>query len=483
MSDRPCLTRLAPMPLALLVACAGEPSAPSTSPMAAPPPVPSGASPEDAAAPAPPRAPDVSVLHRSLDGTWEGGPSAFWGDELAVRVAGASPGALVEVRATSAAYTSVARYVADARGEVDTTTSAAVEGDYVGVDGDGLLWSMRPAPGREGSLVDFAVAFSATSEGWDAPRVGAVTRTWTPAGATEIAVRDGGLVGAFVAPKGERPRATILLLGGSEGGLSTALSAGYWAGRGYATLALAYFAAPGLPGELRDIPVEYVGRALAWLGARPEVDPARLAVMGWSRGGELALLVGATFPEVRAVVGVVPSGYAWGAVGDREAAAWTVAGAPVPFVPSVAARPGRRTDAEGRAVDVYAPTFLAAIDAATPDQRAAATIPVERTSGPVLLVGGAADELWPSCALAEVAARRLAERGHSARYADTMRCYADAGHLVAEPGMPTLGADAYASPGTTRRTGLGGTPAGIARAGRAADADIQRFLAAAFGAP
>ena len=88
--------------------------------------------------------------------------------------------------------------------------------------------------------------------------------------------------------------------------------AAHLAARGYAALALAYFGTEHLPPTLAEIPLEYFETALAWLARQPEVDPDRLGVAGVLRGGELALLLGATFPALRAVVADVPSPCAQG---------------------------------------------------------------------------------------------------------------------------------------------------------------------------
>ena len=104
-----------------------------------------------------------------------------------------------------------------------------------------------------------------------------------------------------------------------------------------------------------EIPLESVKRGIDWLRARPSVDPERIAVLGLSRGAELALLVGATYPaDVAAVVALSPSSVVWeGAVRDpaktglaalkADRSAWTLAGRPLPFVaksvtPALAAR-------------------------------------------------------------------------------------------------------------------------------------------------
>ena len=67
-------------------------------------------------------------------------------------------------------------------------------------------------------------------------------------------------------------------------------------------MGIAYFGIDSLPATLGEIPLEYFERALAWLVRQPEVQPGRLAVLGISRGSEMALQLGATFPAIRAVV-------------------------------------------------------------------------------------------------------------------------------------------------------------------------------------
>lgn len=81
-----------------------------------------------------------------------------------------------------------------------------------------------------------------------------------------------------------------------------------------------------------------------------------------------------------------------------------------------------------------------------------AEIPVERISGPVLLISGADDQLWPSARLSGVAAERLEEHDHPYSYEHLS--YEDAGHLIGAPYVPTTGANHR----------YGGTPKGNARA-------------------
>ncbi|HEX5299779.1 MAG TPA: acyl-CoA thioester hydrolase/BAAT C-terminal domain-containing protein [Streptosporangiaceae bacterium] len=106
---------------------------------------------------------------------------------------------------------------------------------------------------------------------------------------------------------GPRRRAAVLLIGGSEGGLPLPLTVALLAGQGYPTLGVAYFGLPGLPSSLADIPLECFARALRWLARQPGVDPARIAVLGVSRGSEAAQLLGVHYPGlVHAVIASVP---------------------------------------------------------------------------------------------------------------------------------------------------------------------------------
>ncbi len=101
------------------------------------------------------------------------------------------------------------------------------------------------------------------------------------------------------------------------------------ASRGYAAFNLAYFAEPGLPRGLVNIPLEYFENAIRWMRAQPWLRDGFLAAWGPSRGGELALLLGATFPDINAVSAWVPSGVMFWPIGlaeqgdTRPPASWT----------------------------------------------------------------------------------------------------------------------------------------------------------------
>ena len=110
------------------------------------------------------------------------------------------------------------------------------------------------------------------------------------------------LVATLFRPIASGPRPTVIVLSGSLGGMMEGTAA-VLSSQGFAALAIAYFGVDPLPPELVEVPLEYFAEVIAWLKEQPAVDPDRIAVMGVSKGGELAVLLGATYPEdIKAVV-------------------------------------------------------------------------------------------------------------------------------------------------------------------------------------
>lgn len=249
-------------------------------------------------------------------------------------------------------------------------------------------------------------------------------------GARAEDVREDGLVGRLFSPAGDGPSPGVLVLGGSEGGLSpfAERQAALLASRGHAALALAYFrgelfepgGADGLPDTLKRVPLEYFGRAIRWLGERDSVDGGRLGVLGTSRGGEMALLLGATYPELGAVVSYVGSGVVTPAIDDGGIAdepAWTRGGEPVPYACFGGNGPSEISDDELRREE---------------DE---AGIPVEQTNGPVLLIAAGDDALWDSVRLSRIAMERL--KGSERAFDNELAVYPKAGHAIGAPYVPT----------------------------------------------
>lgn len=205
-----------------------------------------------------------------------------------------------------------------------------------------------------------------------------------PIAIRDLRVRADGRYGEWYRPTDARRRMpAVVAFGGSNGGmLPMARFAHGFASEGYPALALAYFKEPGLPTDLQDIPLEYFAKAIRWVQRQPGVDPKKIVLLGISRGGEGALLIGATYPKL--VHGVIA------------------------FVPSHEVNPGWTY--RGRHVTPYR------------------FIRVERIRGPILTASAGRDEVWSSSVHTEQIEQRLED--HHFRYPHERLDFPKEGHFL-----------------------------------------------------
>jgi dienelactone hydrolase len=342
-------------------------------------------------------------------------------------------------------WSSYALYQTDASGYLDLSKQPPVQADYIDTDPMGLIWSMRPTdttrrymPVHATTTEPSRVLFAVEVDGQIVASAEVLRHVIAP-GVRREEVRVNGLAGTLFLPSSGGKYPAVTVVSGSGGGVNEHRAALY-AAHGYAAFALAYFNYESLPASLVRIPLEYFETSIAYLRSRPEIDGERLAIAGGSRGGELALLLGATFSAYRAVIAEVPSGVIWGGFGHDPAEgaqpSWTYHGEGLPYMsdpdPEIYAYYAEYA-ARGEAIP-GTPGFQAIVDR-NPNQVAQALIPVEKTQGAILMISGDDDQMWPSTPLAEIAMRRLQEKGFSYPYEHIS--YAGAGHFIAPPYAPT----------------------------------------------
>ena len=339
------------------------------------------------------------------------------------------PGERVEVTAETTDYRSTrwqsaAVFVADADGVVDLGADAPVDG-YDGVDPMGLFWSMDPASGAADDSFaplypelrpHFDVRLTATPERSAAATVAIQRVLMSPTvSGRELTVDRDGLAGFLYTPR--EARGSVLLVGGSEGGVSLKFHAALLASHGYTALAVGYFALPGLPATLRDIPIEYFATAIDRLPTPPRV-------IGYSRGTEATLLLAALYPDrLHDAIIVSPASQIWPAF-PGPGNAWTHGGRPQ------------------------------------------TAIPFDRITAPVRAFAGSDDQLWPSAA----ALARLQQ----VMKLDAVE-FAGVGHGIGLPYFPA--ATTVRHPVTGGLITLGGTRAANDQAARRAWAAITAPLA------
>lgn len=411
-----------------------------------------------------------------------------------IRVENVAPGQTVQItartRRNGVLWQAQAAYTAGEDGAVDLTRDAPISGDYTGLSPMGLIWSQAPvdSPSREhfnhpvtDALVTDVVARVGGVEGGVQAQA-TFTQRLALDGVTRHEVREEGLVGTLYLPAGSKPGShpAVMILNGSGGGINEPRAALY-ASRGYAAFALAYFKAPGLSDYISNTPLEYFQTGLRWL--RKKVQPKHdfVAISGQSRGGELVLLLGATFPkEVSAVVAYVPGAVVHSGQNacdpkiGREGPTWLLGGKPIPHVWENNRTATWAPFDEGPSPHRHEKAILTALQ--DPDAVARARIRVEDIEGPVMLLSGTDDGSWPSSLYSKMVQGKLVEVKHP--YPVEWLDYENGGHSILFPYVPTTQL-VYAHPVSGKISTSGGNPKDNARADQESWEGVKKFLDAA----
>lgn len=362
---------------------------------------------------------------------------ALYGEPFSWVISGLLSGEKVTLKAVSrdaarVTWASEAVFKADPAGTVDVSRQAPVSGTYRDADIFGLLWSMKPVDSP--SKKPIAYRDNGTA-GWTVD-LEAVDSSGRKAAArfrcvfqkpeiplVRVPLEKYGLSGFLYYPAEGGPFPGLLLLGGSEGGLSEARARAF-ASHGYAALTLAYFGYPNLPDELVEIPLEYFDRAVDWMAAQPKVEADRLGIVGGSKGAEAALLVAGRNPEIKAVAALTPTSHSWEghtmrffSPDYRPVASWSVEGKPLPYIPFKVTPEEKAVYAKGE-LESFVSFFRNGLAEADPALAEKAAIPVEKIRGPILLVSGTDDRIWPageSCAAIVARLRKTGFR-HEVRH-------------------------------------------------------------------
>ena len=215
----------------------------------------------------------------------------------------------------------------------------------------------------------------------------------------------------------------VVGLGGSEGG--NAWDSDFWKKtrdefitKGYAFLAIGYFGGKGTPDTLNRISINQVNDAIIVATKNKKINKNKIAIIGGSRGGDLALLLGSYFKDIKCVVAIVPSHVTFpGHTNHFTTSAWTFNNKELLFVPvNEEAVPFLiKRDLRG--------TFTAMLKDSIAQEKA--VIKVERINGPILLLSATKDDHIPSVDMCDKMIARL--KANKFKYA-SKHIVIDGGH-------------------------------------------------------
>lgn len=255
----------------------------------------------------------------------------------------------------------------------------------------------------------------------------------TPPGAE--AIRQDEFAGQFFRGLGSEPKPGVVVLHGAGGGRGYEQRyASMLAAHGYAVLCVEYFGTPLTRDALVEVPLEEFKTAANWLLGHDAVTGDTVGFVGFSRGGELALLVGSHFDVAGVIVAYVPGSHVWVAPSwmdgvGRGQPSWTLDGEPLPFL-DIDEYVTSADDIEGPFGEPPNPATLT-IERARDDAKERSRIPVEAIDGPVLVLSGEKDRIWPSARFGEIIVRQLEANDHPWRFEH--RRFREAGHVIRVP--------------------------------------------------
>ena len=286
---------------------------------------------------------------------------------------------------------------------------------------------------------------------------------------TRRTVSADGLSGVICIPA-RSPSSAVVVLGGSDGGMKLEI-AETLARQGIAAFAFDYWPAASAP--LSAFPIERIEHACRWLLDQPEVIGEQVGLMGQSKGAELALVAATQFPGlIGPVIAVAPSSVVWYGIDQTKRppmlteSSWSYRGIPLPYVSMSQVMPTM----SDRGVALR-PTFedgLGDLEAV-----GLAAIAVELATGPILLLSGGDDQMWPAARMSRMVVDRLAANGRAAEV--THFNYEKAGHSLLVS-APTTASDPNAALGMN--FDLGGSDNDNAEAREDAALRITAFFGA-----
>ncbi|XP_032075563.1 bile acid-CoA:amino acid N-acyltransferase isoform X2 [Thamnophis elegans] len=357
--------------------------------------------------------------------------------DLPVKIyaSGLAPSQLVTLHASltdekGMKFVARAFYQANQNGEVDVAQASALGGNYTGVWPMGLFYTLKAEKmfhrllKRDVTGSPFYVQISLFDSTVIVPlpmheplATCTVERWYAAPGVERISIKCGRVRGALFLPPGPGPFPGLIDLFGGAGGLIE-FRAGLLASKGFAVLALAFFAYDDLPQTLEVIDLEYFEEASRLLLKNPKVKGPKIGVIGLSKGAEVALAMGTFLEEIAAAVCIN--------------GATSMNGAPLHFrdinIPAVP------YSAEAILInEMELMSSFSVMGDPLDSVHEVSAIPVEKAQGHILLVVGEADQSLNSRKFAEMSLGRAKKFGRT-NY--SLLPYPGAGHMIEPPGSP-----------------------------------------------
>lgn len=409
-------------------------------------------------------------------------------EDVMIKVSGCLANAEVFIKAITydekgKMFYSYARFIANKEGEIDVSSQKPIEGTYNEMDGSGLFWSMKHADSKlddyyeKGNLDKVTINLFLIVNDVEVDSL-TIFRYFYKSGVKKEVIQIEEVNGTLFQPESQGKYPAVILLSGSDGG-SKEHAAALLASKGYITFALSYFGGVGVPKDLENIPLEYFQKATIWLQEHPFVN-GKVSLIGYSRGGELALLLGATFDYYKSIIACAPSAYITAGMKNGIFApipSWTMDKQPLPYL-RFKYRFSTMFTLLKNWILKQPISYLSIWDNTLNDEEGIreSRIPVEKIKAPVMFISGEDDQLWPSAKYVKLMEEKLKDAENNSSQ-NRYLYYKDAGHFISFPySFVNLPSNVLMNVGGGMTMTFGGTKATNAAAAKDSWSKILEFL-------
>ena len=286
------------------------------------------------------------------------------------------------------------------------------------------------------------------------------------------------LSGVFYYPADSSNLPLFILVSSGSGGASyqARQSAKIIADHGFASLVLFYSGTKLLPQHLEKIPLEYFFNAFDWIKKKPMIESSKIVLCGGSKGGELVLLLASMRPDIKAVIAVEPSCVLWQGMPYNPwtvffpRPAWLYKGKALPYLDHKLDLSIMMKFGTGARQIELCRLYSEVLDDKKNVEKA--LIEVENINGPVLLIAGKDQQVWPAYRMCRMIEQRLDSLDFN--YPVKGLYYENAGHNVTAPDLPPTIDYKY------EQIKTGGTHAGNAAAQQHSWNEVIKFLKTCF---
>lgn len=359
-------------------------------------------------------------------------------EQLDIKVITPEPGQRVAIRVEMVdeedkTFISYADFTSNGVNEIDLSTFPPSNGTYDEPDSAGLLWSMIR---KDTDQDDYFVKKSdgdleATIYVMDDEKILAtetVTFQFRNGNVEELEITHPDLKGNLYSPREEGIYPSVLILSGSDGG-NEAHAAAYLAAKGYLALSLSYFNDEGLNEQLESIELTYFKQATEYLSSHQN-STGDVNLIGFSKGGELALLISSLFNSYRTIIAGSPANYVTSGMKGGVFApvtGWIYKGETVPYL-KLKYPVSFMLSSIKNYIKKQPMNFLAVWRKSLNHKKTGQfKINVADIEAPLFIISGVDDKLWPSPSFQEEIKKERTNQ------ADKYLSYKNAGHFSSFP--------------------------------------------------